>query len=375
MRRYKVFGSTEVSKLFVISKKIEPSYDEILKIAKNGLFLGNSEVYSMPCFFNVELPINPHVFIAGMSGSGKTYLMKNLMIKAGVLLKSRIILIDLTGEYKEFAEFLGAKFVRDKQDLFDEVNSVAYVSLDELSEKKKIASASRVLQDIIKNMRERGTGADCDRIFLFLDESWKILSKEDSLNTIIREGRKYRIGLVLASQLIEDISPEMLGNMASVFIFRTQNRESLHMLSKNYGLSEDIIIKVQNFDVGRCLFLQSHKDGKKDAFIIKKISGFQIKPVVILHFGDFLNVRVDGDELSRMIKVLCNVDPLEIIPDLAESHIKLSELIMKLIMNGADKSDILFLLRRLKIGDKEIADGFGMAIEVMKNEIYSAIKK
>jgi hypothetical protein len=375
MRNYRIFGSSEVSKLFVICKKIEPSYDETLKIARKGIFLGNSEVYSMPCFFNTELPINSHVFIAGMSGSGKTYLMKNLIIKAGVFLRSKIILIDLTGEYKAFADFLDAKVIRNSGNIFDEDSGVVYVALDKLDEKRKIATASKVLQHIITKMRKRGTHADSNGIFLFLDESWKILSKEDSLNTVIREGRKYKVGLVLASQLIEDISPEMLGNMASVFIFRTQNRESLRVLAKNYGLGDDIIAKVQNFEVGRCLFIQNHKEGRRDAFIIRKISGFEIRDVVILEFGDCLNVRIDRVELSKMIKVICKVDASDVIPDPSEGHVKLSELIVKLIINGSDRNDILFLLRKLGIKDVDIADGFGTAIGVMKDEIYSTIKE
>ena len=375
MRDYKIFGSREVSKLFVICKKIEPSYDEILKTARNGIFLGNSEVYSVPCFFNPELPINSHVFIAGMSGSGKTYLMKNLIIKSGVFLRSKIILIDLTGEYKAFADFLDARVVKNRKNIFDEDNGVAYIALDKLAEERKIATASKVLQYIITNMRERGTRADSDGIFLFLDESWKILSKEDSLNTLIREGRKYKVGLVLASQLIEDISPEMLGNMASVFIFRTQNRESLQILAKNYGLSKDIIAKIQNFEVGRCLLIQNHKEGRRDSFIIRKISGFEMRPFVILQFGDCLYIRVDRIKLSKMIKSICRIEASNVIPDASESHVRLSELIIKLIINGSDRNDILFLLRKLGIEDKEIADGFGMAIEVMKDEVYSTIKE
>ncbi len=103
------------------------------------------------------------------------------------------------------------------------------------SEASKVGVADGILRGIAGNMR-RSDNLCGKRVFIMLDEAWKLLAESNSLETILREGRKYRHGLIFSSQLMEDVDLALLSNAATLFAFRLQNSQSLERLARNYNL-------------------------------------------------------------------------------------------------------------------------------------------
>lgn len=370
MSEYRQAGSNAISTMLYIPKLNEPSYEEASNASGCGMLVGCSLNYSMPFFIDIDSSMNPHIFILGMSGGGKTFLMKNLLLRSNSTINADIVIIDFTGEYKEIAEMLhseedGSQGLRG---LFSKTeNKTAYIGLSKYPEEEKIRISSRLLEELVRIMRARKF--DSQKImFIVLDEAWKLLKSDKKLETIIREGRKYRVGLILASQLIEDAELPILANTATLFVFRMQNKKSLEKLSKNYGLSDDMLSSIQNLETGSCLVIRVRKSGLRNAFIIRKVLSVKIPQNIRVIIGENM-IDVNESKMSGIIKKLAVKDPSPLISKISkEKSIELPNLIKGLILLEADRRAILLQIRKLGIDDREIADSFAFAIEEIAEE-------
>jgi len=280
-------------------------------------------------------------------------------------LESTVLVIDFTGEYGE-AVSLQSSMEQETMDplsyIGEEGRRVLYFNLSGLREREKIAAAGNILEETVRIMRMRPLDSE-ERIFILLDEAWKLLKGNADLAVIIREGRKYRVGLILASQLVEDLELPMLASSAALFIFKVQNKRSLEKLSKNYGLSEDIISSIQNLEVGSCLAIQVRRSGMREAFVIRRVVGTSIRRYLGIMIGDII-IEVDEERLSAVIRRLCERDPSALISEISSNKgIELHFLIRRLMDFGADRRAVLGAMRSLDIEDYEIADAFAFALE------------
>lgn len=362
MKYSNTLDSGYLSKILYLSSSGDPDSTEMSNASKNGIFIGCSETSAIPVFIDFRSLINPHLFIVGMSGSGKTYLMKNLMLKLYSSMGSLVIMVDLTGEYKEFAELSGysectIESIPNK--IYENEEGILYIDLKEAEEAEKINKAESLFGLVSRIMRVRES--DGKHIFIILDEAWKLLSNSVCLEIIIREGRKFKIGLIFASQLIEDIALSMLANIATVFIFRTQNSYSLNKMLKNYNLKSCDMQKIQNLNVGSCLLIQLYKSSRRDSFVIKKISGINHVHILKIIFGGKM-LEINRKDLEVSIRNLCQKDPSAFLSVLNQNgQVELQDLIKNLILLGSDRRSVLNLLRAMGIGDPELADAFAFA--------------
>ena len=75
-------------------------------------------------------------------------------------------------------------------------------------------------------------------VFVFVDEFQNYIT--DSIETILKEARKYAVYLILANQTIEDVrSPEMLSNILNNTEVKLVGRNGIETLSK---LSKEILV-------------------------------------------------------------------------------------------------------------------------------------
>ena len=369
MRNGFITGSLFASGIVVIPNMNEQRGDEAIEYSKGGVFVGRSLEYSMPFFLNFRSLLNPHTFILGMSGSGKTYLMKSLMLKIYSLLGCKIVVIDLNGEYAELSNTnredsslkLDRLFGIEDQEGNKEDYAIIYYDLKNLEEKEKSRRVSDLLNKIDRNMRFWNADGDF-RVFIFLDEAWKFLKEINSLESIVREGRKYGVGIVMASQMLEDIDIPMLYNSAVLFVFRIQNKNSLNKLSKSYGLDEKTLNRIQNLEVGECFVVQTHKTKRRDAFFIKQVIGVRLRDYLTILFGDDM-IKIEYGRFRKMVNELVRDDPSDLIRKIsAEKEVELSYLVACLIRLKADRRKMLRCLMKLKIPEEDISDAFAIAI-------------
>ncbi len=171
----------------------------------------------------------------------------------------------------------------------------------------RIKAATKVIADLTEVMRSRNTQRG-HMLFIILDEAWKLLLADRALLTLVREGRKYGTGIILASQLIEDMELGMLSNIATLFVFRMQNKSSLKKLALNYQLSAAEVLKTQGLGVGECLVVQLHKSRARGAFFLSKIAGVSISPLIKIKNGAKM-VEIEYAKLERMVTSLSKSDP------------------------------------------------------------------
>lgn len=365
-----VNNATDVSKLLYMPRIDEQGFGKTLESSANGAFVGLSKIYAMPFFLNPDVLMNPHIFITGMTGSGKTYLTKSLMLKLYAILGCVVIVIDFTGEYAEFASLFSAEYAEPggiSRIIDEDKNRIVYVNLKGLEEHRKIRDAVSVLGDVTRKMRKRGHAEKNRRIFVILDEAWKLVEKSRPLETIIREGRKYRVGILIASQLIDDVDAPFLSNIATLFVFRVQEAGSLEMLQKNYNLRDDQVGSIQNLELGSCFVVQVNKFNVRDAFCIRRVIGIDAAAPVKILVGERMNVEISLSKFELLVKRACGNDSArEIIARERErGFVKLDLLIKELMEGGGDRRAILRELGGIGIKEDDLADAFALAVSMM----------
>ena len=285
MERKRIYTSKTISRLMAIPYAEEPGMRESIREADSGVFIGSSSKMNMPIFIDFNALFNPHIFIVGMTGSGKTYLMKSLLVRLSFILEASVVMIDLTGEYLELAKMIGAEMHTKRRKLIGlNLDSTSYFMLKGLKEKEKAAYASEILKAVALKMR--GNLSDNKkRTFVLLDESWKLIENNEDLEVIVREGRKYGVGLILASQMLEDMSDKIVSNSASIFIFRVQMQRSAEKILADYDLSREYLGTIQAVGQGRCLLIKLDKNNRRSTILINRIIGISLSQKTRLILG------------------------------------------------------------------------------------------
>lgn len=340
----------------------EPLIEQIENASKNGIFIGNSYHYNMPVFINPGDLLNPHILICGMTGSGKTFLANSFLVRMHLFSNANMIVIDFTGEYKESV----SNFTKFDQSEIAEILSdnigVLYVDLHEMTETGKVKEASEMLDKIADMMRKRGQKWT-HNVFVLLDEAWKLIGANNGLEIIIREGRKYGVGLITSSQMLHDTNSNIMSNIATIFIFKTTNRKSLDKISKNYNISETEILSIQNLDLGSCFLIQLHKSGMRSAFVVKRIIGIRNTNLIKLNKGGNVEISISMTDFESIAASLCGLEKSQHIKDIVKDNVVyLPDFVGRLIEYGADRRKVLSRLHKIGFDYIDIADSFSIAL-------------
>ncbi len=361
-----VTGPAEAARLMAVPARREQSGEAAAAAAENGILIGASGAYSMPFFLDTSALMNPHIFITGMTGSGKTYLTRSLMIKLHALLDCTLVVIDLTGEYRATARLFGAREAapRELSSLLGSgERQLVYVGLAGLGEAGKSRGAATALAHLARRMR-RGAIGEKRRVFVILDEAWKLVGRKGALETMIREGRKYGLGVVAASQLLSDLDAAFLSNIATIFAFRVQDRDSLGVLQRDYGLGDGEIAGVQNLQLGSCLVIQVRKHGERSAFFIRRVIGAEAETAARISIGEDVHVEIGIGAIEEMARGAIGRERAgAMAARLRErGEVRLECLIRELLDSGGEAIAILRELRRLGIDEDDLGDAFALAV-------------
>ncbi|MDE1846162.1 MAG: ATP-binding protein [Candidatus Micrarchaeota archaeon] len=365
---YKTISSADASRLIAFPYSMEFSAPLQNPNLKDSVYIGQTAQFGTHFFLEFESVVNPHLFLFGMSGSGKSYLLKSIMARLLGITEHRLLIIDFTGEYLEFAQLLSPSsktFARTDRPF---EHKLTYMNLSLKTESEKILIATEHLNSLLDQMRARGVAGHA-KLFVLLDEAWKLLLGSEIIEVLIREGRKYGVGIVMASQLLGDVKEAFLSNVATVFAFRIQDGKSLELLQSAYSLTPELVASIQNLEQGSCVAIRVYKRGRADAFLIKRVAGVELSrefsfvmsgkmrfEITEKKFGEFLcSLRLPREDAQRVRNLFSKNYSME-----------LHAFVSQLITMGVSREAVLAALRQLGIKDNYIADAFSIAVGSVK---------
>jgi DNA helicase HerA-like ATPase len=113
----------------------------------------------------------------------------------------------------------------ERSDLISTIRQGLVVDLHRLpSETLQLAAGAFLLRKIYRDMFAWGL-ADRLRLVIVLDEAHR-LARDVTLPKIMKEGRKFGVAVIVASQGLADFHPDVLGNAGTKVAFRANYPES-----------------------------------------------------------------------------------------------------------------------------------------------------
>ena len=342
---------------------------ELSEIPEQGVFIGKSLVYNIPVFIDTDQLINPHIAVLGMTGSGKSYFLKNYIFRAAFGEGTGVFIVDWNGEYDELVSGADGTVIGpeggsdiDFQKMFRGLNSVSLSSLRTDADKR--STAKKVLCLLADYMRLTEIGSKEKRIVV-LDEAWRLLDDGKILGQLFREGRKYGFSIVIASQMARDISNEIVSNVACLLLFKLQNTDDFTVLMDSGIISEQDRQRIFGFGLGQCIIHTIHKTGGHGSMHmpIRKIDGFDMRFYRLL--GEKMKITVTGAKFAETAREVFGRGEIESdLTNLIESNHRDAEIvgvIKLLVKKGVGRPDIVVFLRKLGFDDSTIVDSYASA--------------
>ena len=299
------------------------------------------------------------------------------------------------GTYQYPAELENAiyrlrQFSREGEDYFaqkstidlDKIITSGLVSID-LSglpdEKFRALAALFLLQTLKEKMRTEGWSASKGlKAIIVLDEAWKVASDDRSdAITIIREGRKYQFGLIVASQNPTDINEAIFSNVGTNIILKIKFQKFMDYVQGSLNFSQFIRSEISKLGVGQAAVDMSFQSSAQfpSTFIINRIVGEVPLDVYTITLADMLteaemrDVSVQKEYSlekpflrSKFIDSNINTEAIDAIMaqlDQRNRLVDLKEFVKILLSEKLSKDSIVFLLRGSGISDTLITRAFG----------------
>ncbi len=401
--------SNEVAKRSFFSRPPEPPVSVLLSDPFRSLYIGTTKIFRVPftwSFFNLT---NPHIAVVGITGSGKSFFVKTLLIRASYVWNTNAVIIDWAGEYRAWVKQSGGiivslakgdymnimdlsgmkpidrvkqimnsldiltdisqypeqkrlteeaieqaytnsgfrvserapedaesptlkdvitlleeklqegtyeypaelentiyrlrQFAREGEDYFARKSTVDLgklaqsglvdIDLSGLPDEKFRALAGLfILQTLKERMRSEGWSETKGlKTMVVLDEAWKVASDEKSdAIMIVREGRKYNFGLIVASQNPTDINEAIFSNVGTTFILRIKFEKFLNYLQGSLNFSNFIRTEISKFGVGQAAVEMAFQTSLRfpETFVLERIHGEEPLYVYVIDMTDTL---------------------------------------------------------------------------------------
>jgi DNA helicase HerA-like ATPase len=281
------------------------------------------------------------------------------------------------------------QFAREGEDFFAKKSTIdlaklassGLVDIDLSSlpdEKFRALAAFFILQTLKEKMRMESWSATKGlKALVVLDEAWKVASDDRSdAVTIVREGRKYQFGLIVASQNPTDINEAIFSNVGTTIMLRIKFEKFLNYLQGSLNFSEFMRKEISKFGVGQAAVDMSFQTSMQfpEVFLLDKIIGEIPLDVYTITIADVLNQdelndpnlqkeyyleRIDLS--SKLIQANINSDEINNLfreLDLRNRQIEIRNFVQMMVNERVNKDGIVELLRSLGLSDEIITKIF-----------------
>ncbi len=298
------------------------------------------------------------------------------------------------GTYQYPAELENAvyrlrQFAREGEDFFarkstidlDRIASSGLVDID-LSglpdEKFRALAALFMLQTLKEKMRTEGWSPSKGlKALVVLDEAWKVASDDRSdAVMIVREGRKYQFGLIVASQNPTDINEAIFSNVGTTVMLRIRFEKFLDYMQGSLNFSNFMRSEIAKFGVGQAAVDMSFQTNVQfpSVFLIERIVGEIPLNVYTINVSEILSQRELTDPSilkeyymekldmnSKMIESNISPETIEKIFNEMDSRgrmLDIRALVQIMITESVSKDAVIEFLRILGLSDALITRTF-----------------
>ena len=237
-----------------------------------------------------------------------------------------------------------------------------------------------MLQFIKEKMRGEGWSAEQGlKLVVVLDEAWKI-AKDDNSDAvmIVREGRKYNFGLLVASQNPTDISEAIFSNVGTTFILRVKFERFLDYLQNTLNFSDYMRSEIRKFGVGQAAVNMAFQTTAQfsETFLLDKIVGEEpIQEFFLDLFGladpslgevDMAkSVSFEKEDLKKRLRSFglneMNVEEVSNLFQKKNRHLDVVSYVIMLERYGVARSNITSFLKDVGVDDSTIVNIFSKA--------------
>jgi len=480
--------SSEVSKRTFLSRPPEPPAEVLMSDPLRSLFVGITKLMHIPFSWTFLNLTNPHIAVVGITGSGKSYFVKTLLMRASYVWNTNAIIVDWAGEYRPWVKQSGGvivslgkgdfinlldlsgmkpldrtkqvmnsldiltdisqfpeqkrlteeaieqayvnmgfiasekppegkeaptlkdaialleekltegtyeypaelenaiyrlrQFAREGEDYFARKSTIDLGKLSESGlvdidlsglpdERFRALAALFILQTLKEKMRSEGFSETKGlKAVVVLDEAWKVASDEKSdAITIVREGRKYQFGLIVASQNPTDINEAIFSNVGTTFILKIKFERFLNYLQGSLNFSDFIRSEITKFGVGQAAVEMSFQSALQfpGTFILDKIYGEEPLYVYVIDFVEVLtqselsagviarDYQFEKDELkARLIEYNMGNEAIDMLFSKMESNkrsIDILTFVRDLSVGGVITNNIVEFLKSMGLDD------------------------
>ena len=284
------------------------------------------------------------------------------------------------------------EFTKPGEDFFAQQSTV---SLDELTtsglvafdisglpdERFRALGALAMLQFIKERMRATGWAKEKGlRLIIVLDEAWKI-AKDDNSDAvmIVREGRKYNFGIIVASQNPTDISEAIFSNVGTTFILKIKFERFLDYVQGTLNFSNFMRNEIARLGVGQSAVNMAFSTATPypATFLVDKIEGeeptrelfLELESVLTKEQKEAIDVArsvsfLKDDLRKRLLEFGLSEDKIEEMMrlfDVKNRHMDIVSFIILLERFGVERSNITAFLKEVGIEDTTVINIFTAA--------------
>ncbi len=138
--------SYEIGKRSFLSRPPEPPASALMNDPFQAIYIGTTSIFKIPFSWSFLNLANPHIGVFGITGSGKSFLVKTLLRRANYVWNSNAIIIDFAGEYKSWVEQTRGKVISLAKG--DYLNIMDLAGMKPLDRVKQIITSLDILTDI-----------------------------------------------------------------------------------------------------------------------------------------------------------------------------------------------------------------------------------
>ncbi|MEM4272373.1 MAG: ATP-binding protein [Candidatus Bilamarchaeaceae archaeon] len=144
--------TSQIARRMFLVHPPEPIPDLLLADPSEGIYIGKTRWLNVPVFWDYTKLINSHIAIVGITGSGKSYLVKTFLTRAALIWNSNAIILDWTGEYNKWVRQAGGTVISLGK---ESLNLLDLAGLTVAERSKQIMSAFEILLDLNNFPQER----------------------------------------------------------------------------------------------------------------------------------------------------------------------------------------------------------------------------